>query len=284
MKDIIQTRLERYAVTTEVEQEYAIKEITQEFILYALYHAGFFEVAAFQGGTALRVVHGLRRFSEDLDFALHEADQDFRLDGFLERARVFLSSFGYSLEVIGKEKIERAAQSRFLKQNSLGKIFELRHQRDSRRSIKIKVEVDTHPALGATTQTHVLDFPLDFPLIVFDLPSLFASKSHALLCRPYVKGRDWYDFAWYASQSVPINATLLQNALKQMGPWKGKDIEVNRSWYLKQMGKKIAEIPWEEIKRDVAPLLLASDREQLKLWSEAYFMQKLEKLVSRNGG
>lgn len=279
MKDLLQERLDRYQTANESEQEYAIKEVTQEIVLYALYRQGFFEVAAFQGGTALRILYGLNRFSEDLDFALQRTGQAFDFETYLEGTKEILAGFGYSMEIQGKSKADQAMQARFLKEEAPGRIFRLQHRRDPRRAIRIKIEIDTRPPPGATFEIKYHDFPLDFALVAHDLPSLFAGKSHALLCRPFVKGRDWYDFTWYVGRHAILNATLLQEALKQLGPWEGKNIRVDMKWYAEALRKRIHGIDWTQPKQEIEPLLRSSERDQLKLWDERFFLDKLSKLL-----
>ena len=123
-----------------------------------------------------------------------------------------------------------------------------------------------------------LDFPYASAVIVQDLPSLFAGKSHALLCREYVKGRDWYDFLWYVSRKIKINFDFLKNACQQQGPWKEKEMTVNKTWYLNEMKKRIKNIDWAEVKSDVIRFLKPREQETLKLWSEDFFLDRLQKI------
>jgi hypothetical protein len=112
-----------------------------------------------------------------------------------------------------------------------------------------------------------------------DLTSLFASKSHALLCRPYTKGRDWFDFSWYVSRRVSINFLLLSNALKQKGPWENQNILVTPEWYLKELRKKIHNMNWEDAKKDIARFLRPRELATLELWSEKFFLSRVDKLA-----
>jgi hypothetical protein len=113
------------------------------------------------------------------------------------------------------------------------------------------------------------------------LESGFGSKSHALLCREYTKGRDWYDFLWYASRGIIPNYGLLANALNQLGPWAGRRPKVTPEWYVTAMGKRIEEINWQAAKDDVARFIKSDEQESLELWSKELFMQQLDRLAKK---
>ena len=277
---IIQDKLESYNCQSTQEEDYALKEITQELALNSLYNAGFFKKAAFQGGTALRILHGLRRFSEDLDFALIEPDRKFDLNTFLTAINGELKSFGYDVKIEGRASAS-AVQNTFLKDDSLGRLLRVQYPRADgpKRTLKIKLEVDTNPPAGAKTEIKFLDFPINFSVTAHDLPSLFAGKSHALLCRDYIKGRDWFDFLWYVGQKVKPNLKLLSNALEQLGPWKGRGLRADMSWYGKEMASRIKEIDWEKAKADVQRFLRPADVKTLELWNENFFLGRLEQLL-----
>ena len=221
MKDLIQKKLEQYQVQSAEDEENALKEITQEICLYALAKSGFFEHAAFHGGTCLRIVHGLDRFSEDLDFALRKPE-NFNLGPYLEKTATLMRAYGYDLEIAGPEKADKAVQTRFLKDDSIKRVVSFKHLRDFRKKINIKVEIDTNPPTLAQDEVKFLEFPTDYSILCHDMNTLFAGKIHALLCRQYLKGRDWYDFNWYISNKCPPNYQFLSSALNQLGPWKGR--------------------------------------------------------------
>lgn len=281
MRDLIQQRLEKYARDTVLDEERALREIFQEVILYALQHAGLFEHAAFQGGTALRILYGLNRFSEDLDFALQNPNEKFGFDEYLEDARAILGSFGLDFELQPRADTPNAVKNRFLKRDSLGGLLQLQHRHDPRKKIKIKVELDTRPPAGASYDRKYLDFPLDYPLTAFDPPSLFAGKMHALLARAPAKGRDWYDFAWYVAQEIPLNAELLTHALAQLGPWKGQNVQVTLPWLREALEKRICALDWAALTRDVRPLLAAREQAQLTHWGAELFQDKSSRVTLR---
>lgn len=278
MKDIIQKRLEKYSPSGQTEELNALKEITQEVALYSLYKAGFFQDACFLGGTSLRILHGLDRFSEDLDFSLWKEDQEFSLDDYLDKAMVYMNAYGYDLSFDKKDLSDKAVQSRFIKDDSIKKVLTFKHVQDARSKIKIKIEIDTNPSVGADRTVEYVNFPLDFPVSAYDLKSCMSGKVHALLCRPYVKGRDWYDLLWYISESVSPNLVFLKNALFQMGPWKGIEIELNEKFIKNELQQKIQSLEWNDIKFDVRKFLKPEKAETLELWSTEFFNKKLLKL------
>lgn len=278
MKDIIQKRLEKYNPTSPDEELNALKEITQEVALYSLYKAGFFQNACFLGGTSLRILHGLDRFSEDLDFSLWKEDKDFSLDNYLDKAMVYMNAYGYDLSFDKKDLSDKAVQSRFLKDDSIKNVLTFKHIQDARSKIKIKIEIDTNPPLGADRSVEYVNFPLDFPVSAYDLKSCMSGKIHALLCRSYVKGRDWYDLLWYISESVSPNLVFLKNALFQMGPWKGIEIELNEQFIKNELQEKIQSLDWNDVKFDVRKFLKPEKAETLELWGSEFFNMKLLKL------
>src|SRR3989338_1653349 len=277
---IIQERLEAYQCVSAKAEEIALREITQEVALAALSRTDFFKTAIFQGGTCLRIFYSLNRFSEDLDFMLKKPDTRFSLDGYLKGMAVEFGAYGYKLEVTDRSKAQDAVKKAFLKDDSIGKILQLSHLKADRsaRKIKIKIEVDTNPPACSHFESKFLDFPFAFSVTVQDPPSLFAGKSHALLCREYVKGRDWYDFIWYATRKTPVNFELLSSALDQQGPWAKQGLKIDRAWYFEQMEMKIRSIDWEAAKRDISRFLKSPQLDTLKLWSQEFFLPFLEKL------
>ena len=277
---VIQEKLLSYHCQTILEQENALKEIAQEIALMSLSRAGFFRVAAFQGGTCLRILYGLERFSEDLDFVLEKPDKTYDWEVYVKSMQHEFSAYGYKLEVTNKSKTEKAVRSAFLKADSEGGILVLKDARTNRPKLQIKLEIDTNPPEGSTYDLKYLDFPLPYSIQTQDLPSLFASKSHALLCREYAKGRDWFDFLWYVSRNTLINFTLLQNALHQKGPWEKKDILVTKDWFLQELKTKIIKMNWSDARKDVARFLRPRELLTLDLWSKEFFLSRVDKMVT----
>ncbi len=283
MKDLVQKKLDSYQVKTKLEEMNALKEITQEIALYSLHKAGFFQKACFLGGTSLRIVHGLDRFSEDLDFSTKVVSPGFDLNIYLERSMDYMNAYGYDLSINQKDLAGKAVQSRFLKDDSIKKVLTFKHKHDLRSKIKVKVEIDTHPPSGAIYGVEYVDFPNDFAISQYDLGSLMSGKLHALLCRPYPKGRDWYDLLWYLSQGISPNLTLLRNALFQLGPWAGKEQPVDRSFVVNKLKEKVEALDWKKASEDVRPFLSEERAESLELWSEHFFNKKLVKLRGLQG-
>lgn len=279
MIDLIQQRLNNYHAANPIEEEQALKEILQEVALYALWRAGFFEVAAFQGGTSLRILHKLPRFSEDLDFILKQPSADFQWGGYLDALIAGLQEFGLQSEVLDKSRMDQNIRKALLKDNSVGQQLNLAfYQGHSDRKLKIKLEIDVNPPQGSGYEYSYLDFPLDFEVCHQDLGSNFALKIHALLCRPYVKGRDWYDFNWYVKQKISPNLPHLQNALAQYGPWQGEELRVDIDWVENALLDKIREIDWADATQDVERFLSAVEKPSLRLWSERFFTSKVQEL------
>jgi len=279
MIDLIQKKLAEYKATGPIEEENALKEIVQEIMLFALWKADFFEVAAFQGGTSLRVLHGLNRFSEDIDFILLEPDPNFSWQPYLEQLSETCKEFGIEPEALDKNNMDRNVKAALIKDNSIANQLNLSFMDNpSGRKLKIKLEIDCNPPLGSGFEYTYLDFPVDFEVCHQDMSSNFALKIHALLCRGYLKGRDWYDFNWYIAQGVKPNLLLLQNALDQYGPWQGLAIKVDREWLVKELGDKIISINWKDAAMDVERFLKPAEQKSLNLWSEKFYMNKLNKL------
>jgi len=278
MIEMIQRRLVGYRVGNPVAEQQATKEILQEIALYALWRAGFFEVAAFQGGTSLRILHGLPRFSEDLDFVLKAPDSEFDWSPYLEQLLIGLEAFGLRAEALDKSRMDQRVRKALIKDNSVCNQLDLAFHRGHEKKIRIKLEIDVNPPEASGFDYSYLDFPLDFEVCHQDLGSNFSLKIHALLCRGYVKGRDWYDFTWYVKQQVRPNYELLRAALDQSGPWVGEDRITDRGRLVEALMEKVSEIHWPDAVEDVKPFLNPAEQESLRLWSERFFSKKVEGL------
>lgn len=277
---IIQERLDSYEAKSFQEEEMALREITQEAALHALYNTDFYKLAAFQGGTCLRILYSLNRFSEDLDFALIKQDMGFDFKNYQGLLKKELEAFGFDIEIIERKDTDSTIKSIFLKEDSIGNILNLQFQKSDGRpkSIKIKLEIDTNPPIGAVVENKYHNFPLNFSVTTYELSSLFAGKLHALLTRTYTKGRDWYDFIWYTDRNTEINFPFLRNTLIQAGPWSNSDIQVDKEWLHSQLRNKIAEIHWEDAVHDVRKFLKPYELKSLELWSKDFFLLKLKDL------
>lgn len=278
---IIQERLGSYHCQSSLEEEQALREITQEIVLAALGRTDFFGQAGFQGGTCLRIFHSLNRFSEDLDFALCKADSAFALTHYLEDIQHELIAYGYELEIDDRSKTDQVVRKAFLKDDSIGNLLFLNYalKTGRMRKLRIKLEVDTNPPSGASYEMPILDYPFPAAIRIFDLPSLFAGKIHALLCRNYLKGRDWYDFIWYTAHKVPINHALLSAALQQTGPWKGQNRLTDNAWCSEQLHATIESLDWRQAREDVQRFVKPVELPSLQLWSREYFQSQCRKLL-----
>lgn len=277
---IIQERLRSYTPHTKQEELNALKEIYQEIALAGLARSDFFKLAAFQGGTALRIIHQLKRFSEDLDFVLLESFDSFRWQSYLKSIELEFNSFGVNLEIKDRVEAKGAIKTAFLKEDSFARILELTYDRlpSDEQKITIKLEIDTQPPEGSTYENAYLIYPYPFSLLIQDLPSLFASKCHALLCRKYEKGRDWFDFLWYISKKTSINYLLIKNALYQSGPYKGKEMPFDKEWLQEEFKKKISNIDWKAARRDIGNFLQPEERKYVENWNNELFQKQIEKI------
>lgn len=283
---VLQNRLKDYSPANALEQENVLQELMQHYVLASLSRARLFSRAVFHGGTCLRILYGTNRFSRDLDFVTREPDPAFTLRPYLAKVQEDCAAAGIRFECQDRAAIEKTVRKAFLKTDSIGQIvdIELPYARNASRTIRIKLEVDINPPAGATFETRFITFPVTAAITSMTLESGFGSKSHALLCREYTKGRDWYDFLWYASRNVLPNLELLANALDQQGPWAGTRPEVSVDWYLARMEKRIGEIDWKAAREDVARFIMSVEQEGIALWSRELFFQTLERLAKRLRG
>jgi predicted nucleotidyltransferase component of viral defense system len=277
---VLSARIREYSPANPVEQENVLQELMQHYVLSSLSRAGFFAEAMFHGGTCLRIVWGINRFSEDLDFLLKQPDPNFRWQGYLESVQKDCEQEGISFEVQDKSQAGIAVQKAFLKTDSIGKILaiDLPFERYQARKIRIKLEIDTNPPAGSTFMTSYITFPVTAPLTTQSLESGFALKLHALLCRPYVKGRDWYDFVWYVARKAKPNLDLLRHALDQLGPWAGQPIAVTTGWVQENMEVAIRRIDWTAARADVQRFLPLREQAGLRAWSADFFLYYLARM------
>ncbi len=246
-------------------------EVMQEIALAGLYRAGFFNYAAFYGGTCLRIFHGLQRFSEDLDFSLIKPDESFNLEKFFPIIIQEFAAAGKKVEISKKEKKSFGrVESAFLKESTA--VYDLKFQTE--KSIKIKIEVDVDPPLDFETEQKLLLLPFSFMTRCFVLPDLFAGKMHALVFRKWkqrVKGRDWYDFEWYVRNGIKLNFRHLQERMKQFD-----GVVLSKADFLLLLKERLANTNIEQVKRDVLPFI--KDPKELEIWSNDYFLQLAERI------
>jgi predicted nucleotidyltransferase component of viral defense system len=280
--DVLNARIREYAPANAMELENVLQELMQQYVLVSLSRAGMFSEAIFRGGTFLRLIHGMSRFSEDLDFLLKRSDPGFRWEKYLEAVEQDCVQEGIELELQDKSAADNTVQKVFLKTDSIGKVLllELPFERPNPRKIRIKLEIDTNPPSGSAFQTSYITFPGVAALTTQTLASSFGTKAYALLCRTYVKGRDWYDFVWYISRKVKPDLELLRNALFQQGPWAGQTLEMTPAWFLENMGAAIRRVDWKEARMDVRRFVPTAEQPGLDFWSTEFFMYQLEQVKS----
>ena len=280
---MIKEWLDEYKPKTQAEADQALREIMQEIALAGLQRSGFFEKAAFYGGTALRVFYGLDRFSEDLDFSLLEVNPVFSLEPYLAGIVTEFSALGMTVTVNEKIKTSHSnIDSAFLKSETAWKELILEDiipqaGLNMRPSIKIKLEVDTQPPLGFETEEKLLLKPFSFYVKCFSLPDLFAGKMHALLFRKWkqrVKGRDWYDMEWYIKKDVPLNLDHFLDRARNSGDWK-KEI-ITKEQFTQLLLGKISTTSFNNVKEDIARFI--RDDKVLHIWSAKYFTELVEKI------
>lgn len=264
--EIYDNMLSAYGATTEQERRNAIFEVNQQVILAGLYNGGFFDVAAFYGGTCLRIFHGLQRFSEDMDFSLLAPDDKFDFTKYFQPIIDEFAIVGREVEIKKKDKKSFGkVESAFLKDNA--DVYDVSFQTD--KSIKIKIEVDTQPPLNFRTEQKLLLQPHSFMTRCFTLPDLFAGKMHALVYRGWknrVKGRDWYDFEWYVRHKVPLDFAHLAERVRQFN-----NEEIRREVFMAQLKDRLASANINQVKDDVLPFV--RNPKELNIWSNDYFVQ-----------
>jgi predicted nucleotidyltransferase component of viral defense system len=278
MHDAIERMLAKYEPESVDETVRALREIIQEIALLGLWRARFFEHAAFYGGTALRILHGIDRFSEDLDFSLLQPNPEFSLARFSSALEEEVRAFGFNLRVESVNKsVESAVQSAFLKANTRNELLVIEADERLTRNVppgqvlKIKIEVDTDPPPGFMTTTRYLLQPIPFAVRCYTLPSLFAGKLHALLFRKWnnrVKGRDWYDLVWYAAHHPQVNLHHLEQRMRQTGQWSG-NTRLTAERFHELMNDAIDRLNMEQARQDVSPFV--KDQQALDIWSREFF-------------
>jgi len=204
---------------------------------------------------------------------------DFEWNPYLEKFLSGLLEFGLRSEAIDKSQMDQHVKRAILKDNSISNQLNLSFDRDHlNRKLKIKLEIDVNPPSGSGFAYSYLDFPLGFEVCHQDLASNFSLKIHALLCRPCLKGRDWYDFNWYVKQNVHPNYVHLQSALTQLGPWQDQSRTIDRDWLTDALAEKVSRIGWKEASAGVARFLSVAEQQSLTLWNKGFFRQKIEKI------
>ena len=258
--------LAEYGNTKGTNNPHAEQEVCQKIVLAGLARGGFFKYAAFYGGTCLRIIHDLPRFSEDMDFTLTEKRNDIHLEDYFPAIIDEFSLTGHKVEIVKKDKkLFDRVESAFLKESS--EVYDIKFQ--TRRMVKIKIEMDIDPPLGFTTENKILLRPYSFSVRCVTLPDLFAGKMHALLFRAWqkrVKGRDWYDFEWYVRQGVPLDFAHLQARIKEFN-----NADLSPDLFRQMLADKIASTDINLVKQDVERFVF--NPRDIAIWSTEYFLE-----------
>ena len=278
MKTILEQMVEAYQPKNNEEKRNVVKEVMQEITLCALSKAGFFDVAAFYGGTALRIFYGLDRFSEDLDFSLMTKNKDFDLSTYVPSLKRIVQSFGLNVEVEIKHKtLDSAIQSAFLKGDTIEQ-FLLFYPNDlvtginKNEKVKIKFEIDTMPASLATYETKYRLLPMPYSIKLYDEASLFSGKIHAVICRSWksrVKGRDLYDYVFYLTRNTKFNLDHLREKLIE-SHYISQEDKFDVDFVKALLIARFNEIDFNDAKKDVLPFI--TDTSILDIWSKEFFI------------
>ena len=284
MHKSIQQMLNKYKCQTTGDTINALREILQEIALLGLWRSKFFEHVAFYGGSALRILHRLDRYSEDLDFSLLKKNDDFDFNRFLIPLQKEIEAFGFDISIDNIEKkVPTQIKSAFIKTNTFTKMLLISSDKSIVRGLhpkqllKIKLEVDTHPPLGFETEIKYLLHPISFPVKIFTLPNLFAGKMHAIVCRKWserIKGRDWYDLAWYISNYPELNIRHLELRMKNSGHLPSEE-KLTKEKCLQLLTDKINGLDINNAKKDVEKFVKNGD---LSLWSSEFFLDIIHRI------
>lgn len=285
MNSVLEIMVNRYNPQNNEERENAIKEIIQEIALAGLSRGGFFEKVAFYGGTCLRIFHGLNRFSEDLDFALLEKNDSFRLDKYYPALEKEFLSYGIDINIESKiTKEEKEIQSAFLKGNTLMLMMSFFPKSEdakkvvANQKIKIKFEIDVDNPSGGVSEFKYKMLPAPYEIRIFNEATLFAGKIHAVLCREYqhhVKGRDFYDYLFYIGKGSKFNLKYLENKLKNTGKI-NSDVTLTLDLVKEMLFNKFSNVDYKSAKEDVKNFIV--DKDSLNLWKKELFISTLDDL------
>lgn len=284
MNPAIASMLGRYERRSADDHVNALREILQEIALCGLWRAKFFEHAAFYGGTALRVLYGLDRFSEDMDFSLLAPAEAFDLAPYCGAVEEELRAWGFPATVEVKRKTARSAiESAFLKANTRQLLLtieagDLASAIHGRRELRIRLEVDTDPPPGFSTETKFLLQPIPFSVKAYDPPSLFAGKMHAVLCREWgtrVKGRDWYDLVWYVGRRTALDLSHLEARMRQSGHYLD-DAALDERAFRTLLAQRIEVLDIAAARSEVERFLV--DPATVRVWSPGFFREVAQRI------
>jgi predicted nucleotidyltransferase component of viral defense system len=262
----------------------ALKEIIQKIVLLGLHRQKFFDVAAFYGGTALRILYGLNRFSEDLDFCLRPANRDFVLAPYFRGIQDELERFGLEAKITEKKTGPGTEiESAFVKQPTHQGLITIGLNPKSSHPgqlVKIRLEVDKNNPSGGIEERRLIKLPTPFLVNTLTLSSLFAGKLHAVLARAYlnnVKGRDYYDLQFYLARDTVVNMVYLEAKLRDSKHYSNKE-PLDREHLLKMLKTKFMSVDFRKAAADVRPFLHVADQSQIDEWSSELFCALIDTL------
>lgn len=269
---IFDEMVEQYHPQNDAERTSVQREVMQKMALAGMNRGGFFDHAAFYGGTCLRIFHGLKRYSEDMDFSLTEKNDQIHIENYFQAIVDEFKTVGMPVEIVKKDKKSFGrVESAFLKEDT--EAYDIKFQ--TRKMMKVKIELDTNPPLCFSTEQRLVMQPYSFTVRCFTLPDLYAGKMHALVYRAWqrrIKGRDWYDFEWYVRNRVPLDFKHLQERIREFS-----GNEVSKEEFMTTLREKLANADINLAKQDV--LSYIENNRELDIWSNEYFLQLVDMIV-----
>lgn len=281
MNTAINQMLQKYQCKTLEEHEQALREILQEVALVGLWRGKFFDHAAFYGGTALRIFHGLDRFSEDLDFTLLNPTANWSWQPYGEVIKKEFATFGFDVSFIEQDKkLQTPSKSAFLKTPTVQELLKIGVHTSLVKGvhpetlIRVKIEIDTEPTVGYQYEQKFLTQPLAVSIRCVNEECLFAGKMHAALFRAWkgrVKGRDWYDMVWFIRKNIPLNLELFSKLNSQKET-------LTKEAFLKMAKERIDQLDVTSAVADVVNFI--SDQEAIeRTWSKDFFHYWIDRIT-----
>ena len=287
MNDILRQMAEMHDTNDGSNRDQVVRELVQELVLYGLSMSGLFRRVAFVGDTALRLFHGLERFSEDLDFMVTDP-RPFEIDDYLPELKDKLCAFGVTFNVSKDDRANPEIEAATVKGNSKELYLTFLSEDDYSKGIykteltRIKIEVSKFFSERAEVEAKTRTMPFPHEVVLCDEPTLFAGKMHALLCRNWksrIKGRDLYDFLFYAKRGTPFNLGFLNDKLIHSGH---SDEDLTHVEVIELLKRRFEEIDYESAKNDVRRFLQKEERGSLDSWCPDLFIKFADELESQD--
>lgn len=285
MNDAVKAMLKTFEpIRSSQDEDNALQEIIQRIVLLGLHRAGFFQKGAFYGGTALRILYGLDRFSEDLDFCLREPDPSFSLSPYFAAIEQELERFDFKATVSEKRTGEGVViESAFVKQSTYQGLLVIGKQASRAQSgqlIKVRLEVDKLNPSGGEECEKLVQLPIPFLVKTLTLESLFAGKLHAIIARSYlnrVKGRDYYDLAYFLARDAGVNLKYLEAKLRDSGHYEGKS-PLTRQRLIELLSEKFKTVDFQKAREDVIAFLKEPGLSAVREWSPELFIALVQNI------